>query len=99
MAFKLRFTQEADKNLKTMEKDKGLIKRLKAVLKALGYLEINPHHPGLNTHKYSSLSGKNNEEIFEAYAENNTSAAYRIFWHYGPAKEEITIMSIEPHPD
>ena len=98
MTFKLRFTQEADKNLKTIEKDKGLIKRLKAVLKALGYLEINPHHPGLNTHKYSSLSGKNNEEIFEAYAENNTSAAYRIFWHYGPGKNVITIIAITPHP-
>ncbi len=54
-------------------------KRLKAVRKTLGYLEINPRHPSLNTHKYSSFKGPNGEEIFEAYAENNTPAAYRIF--------------------
>ena len=37
-------------------------------------------------------------EIFEAYAENNTPAAYRIFWYYGPNKKEITILAITPHP-
>jgi hypothetical protein len=38
------------------------------------------------------------KEIFEAYAENNTPAAYRIFWCYGPEKDNITIISITPHP-
>jgi hypothetical protein len=54
-------------------------------------------HPGLKTHKFSSLSGPSGEEIFEAYAENNTPAAYRIFWFYGPGKKEITIIAITPH--
>ena len=31
-------------------------------------------------------------------AENNTPAAYRIFWFYGPGKKEITIIAITPHP-
>ncbi|MBM5781960.1 MAG: hypothetical protein FJ368_00885 [Pelagibacterales bacterium] len=75
-----------------------MAKRYKSVLKALAYLETNPKHPGLNTHKYSSLKGLNGEEIFEAYAENNTPAAYRIFWHYGPNKNMITIVAITPHP-
>ena len=98
MPFDLSFTDEADSNLRTLEEDKGLVKRLKAVRKALGYLEVNPRHPGLNAHKYSSLLGPNGEEVFEAYAENKTAAAYRIFWHYGPGKNAITIIAITPHP-
>jgi hypothetical protein len=98
MPFELKFTDEADENLRALEKNKGLVKYLRAVCKALGYLETNPRHPGLNTHKYSSLVGENGEEIFEAYAENKTAAAYRIFWHYGPGKNVITIISITSHP-
>lgn len=98
MSFSLKFTPEAASQLKDLEKDKGLKKRLKAVQKALGYLETNPRHPGLATHKYTSLHGENGEEIFEAYAQNQTSAAYRIFWFYGPGKKEITIVAITPHP-
>jgi hypothetical protein len=96
--FKLKFTLEAIKNLKDLEKSQSLKKRYKAALKALAYLEQNPKHPSLNTHKYSSLKGFNDEEIFEAYAENHTPGAYRIFWHYGPEKNVITIIAITPHP-
>lgn len=98
MTFELRFTDQADNDLTYLEKNVHLKKRLKAVRKALGYLETNPRHPSLNTHKYHSLQGKNGEEIFEAYAENNTAAAYRIFWHYGPEKKIITIIAITEHP-
>lgn len=98
MSFKLEFTDEASLQLKALEKDKGLLKRLKAVRKALGYLETNPRHSALNTHKFSSLRGPNEEEVIEAYAENNTPAAYRIFWFYGPGKNVITILAITPHP-
>lgn len=98
MSFALKFTEQAESDLKALEEDKSLLKRLKAVRKALGYLETNPCHPGINTHKYSALIGPNGEEIFEAYAENKTPAAYRIFWFYGPDKKEITIIAITPHP-
>lgn len=98
MPFTLKFTEQAEVDLKSLEEDKSLLKRLKAVRKALGYLETNPRHPGLNTHKYSALSGPSGEEIFEAYAENKTPAAYRIFWCYGPDKKEITIIAITAHP-
>jgi len=96
--FKLKFTTEAEYQLKKLEKNNSLQKRYKAVLKALSYLESNPKHPSLNTHKYTSIKGHNGEEIFEAYAENKTPAAYRIFWHYGPQKNVITIVTIVPHP-
>ncbi len=98
MTFTLRFTLQAEEDLQSLKADKALIKRLKAVHKALGYLETNPRHPGLNTHKYSAIIGPNGEEIFEAYAENKTPAAYRIFWFYGPDKKEITIIAITAHP-
>lgn len=94
----LLFTAEADRNLAALEQDKGLVKRLKAVRKALGYLETHPRHPSLNTHPFTSLQGAHGEKIFEAYAENKTPAAYRIFWHFGPGKEEITVIAITPHP-
>ncbi len=96
--FQLEFTTEAANQLKKLEKNHSLAKHHKAVLKALAYLENNPKHPSLNTHKYSSLKGHDGEEIFEAYAENKTPAAYRIFWHYGPKKNMITVLSIVPHP-
>ncbi len=98
MAFALQFTAQAESDLSSLESDPSLSKRFKAVRKALGYLEMNPRHPGLNTHKFSALTGPNGEEIFEAYAENQTPAAYRIFWFYGPDKKMITIIAITPHP-
>lgn len=94
----LRFTSIAKSQYENLSNNKELEKRFKSVNKALGYLENNPRHPSLNTHKYSSLVGENGEDIFEAYAENNTPQAYRIFWHYGPDKKQITIISIIPHP-
>ena len=98
MTFELLFTNQADDDLDSLEADVSLVKRLKAVRKALGLLETNPRHPGLNTHKFSSLKGPGGEEIFEAYAENKTPAAWRIFWYYGPDKKQITILAITPHP-
>jgi hypothetical protein len=78
---------------------------LAQVRKALGYLEIDPHHPGLHTHEFTSLMGANGEKVFEAYAQNNTPGAYRIFWHYGPDETKgkkrtpaITVVAITRHP-
>lgn len=96
--FEFCFTDLAKEQLKNLKQDKGLEKRYKAVLSAISKLQHNPRHPSLNTHTYESLHGLDGEKIFEAYAENNTPAAYRIFFHYGPGKKIITIYSIQPHP-
>lgn len=96
--FKLFFTERASADLDKLEQTQSLNKRLKAVRKALVYLETNPKHPGLNTHKFTALHTCDGDEMFEAYAENNTPAAYRIFWHYEPDKKQITIIAITPHP-
>ncbi len=98
MKFILVFSNDTVEVLKKLEQNKSLAKRFKAVQKALAYLSINPRHPSLNTHKYKEFSRANGEEIFEAYAENHTSGVYRIFWHYGPDKDTITILDITPHP-
>lgn len=98
MAFALLFTAQANADMDRLEGNKTHAKRLKSVRKALAMLQTNPRYPALNTHKYSAITGHNGEEIFEAYAENNTPAAYRIFWHYGPNKKSITIIAITAHP-
>jgi hypothetical protein len=96
--FVLHLTPEADTQLTELHRDPGHLKRFKAVSKTLRFLAANPRHPGLQTHKYTSLSGPSGEEVFEAYAEQNTPAAYRIFWHYGPKKGNITVVAITAHP-
>jgi hypothetical protein len=96
-SFKLAFTAEATAQLEQLEADRGLAKRLKAVQKALAFLQRDPRHPGLRTHKYSDARSPAGE-VFEAYAENQTASAYRIIWWYGPGHGTITILAIIPHP-
>lgn len=96
MKFKLKFTSEAKKSLAKLEKTDS--KKYKKVLKTLGLMQVNLRHPSLNTHKYDSISGLNGEEVFEAYVENKTSAAFRVFWYYGPNRDELTILAITAHP-
>jgi len=93
----LRFTSRAIKDLETLSRDGGLRKRFKSVQKALGLLETNPRHPSLRTHKFQTLQGPNSEPVFEAYAENRTLAAYRIFFYYG-SDDQIVIVAVTPHP-
>jgi hypothetical protein len=95
--FTLKFTPEALKQLEKLEQDKSLTKRLKAVRKTLGLMETNLRHPSLRTHEYTSLTRVFGWKVFEAYAESNTPAAYRILWHYGPKEDEITVLTITRH--
>jgi hypothetical protein len=98
MPFEIKLSTRGANDLRSLTENPTLSKRLKAVRKTLGLLETNPRHPGLNTHKYSDIAGPNGEDVFEAYAENNTPGAYRVFWIYGPGKDAITIIAITPHP-
>ena len=72
----------------------------KQVHKCVSLLAENPRHPGLQTHEFRSLEHpfNPNEKVFEAYAQNRTPGAYRVFWCYGPLTGEITIIAITPHP-
>ena len=78
-------------------RQEGLFKQIH---KAVRLLLNNPKHPSLNTHKFESLQSPfdENAAVFEAYAQNDTPGAYRIFWCYGPGRGEMTIIAITPHP-
>jgi len=96
--FDIYLTDAARDQLERLKKDRGLEKRYHAVKKTIHFLSENPRHKSLQTHEFTSLIGPNGEKIFEAYAEQSTPAAYRIFWYYGPDKKQITIIAITPHP-
>jgi hypothetical protein len=98
MKFELVFTEHADQQMDELENAKDKKNILKAVNKVLGFMETNLRHHSLQTHKYDAIRGPNKEDVFESYAQNKTPGAYRIFWHYGPGKNKITILEISPHP-
>jgi hypothetical protein len=102
---KLTFTPTADKQLSTLENDPSQAAVCKQVKKALGFLETNLRHQSLSSHEFTSLLGANGEKIFEAYAQNNTPGAYRIFWLFGPDEFSggkrtavMTAVAITQHP-
>ena len=105
MPRRLKFTPTANQQLTALEGDSARTSVCRQVKKTLGFLELNPRHPGLHSHEFVSLVGANGEKIFEAYAQNNTPGAYRVFWHYGPDEVSekkrvsvLTIVAITPHP-
>jgi len=67
--FDILLTDEAREQLSVLKTDRGLLKRYKAVKKALQFLATNPRHPGLKTHEFTSLKGPKGEKVFEAYAD------------------------------
>lgn len=91
------FENRQKKKEKKSTKQEGLFKQ---VYKTISFLSQNPKHPSLKTHEYDSIPHPYNskDKVFEAYAQNQTSGAYRVFWCYGPNKNEITIIAITPHP-
>lgn len=101
----VRLQQDAQASLQNRQKNKktkatkveGLFKQ---VDKCVRLLLANPKHSGLNTHEYDSIEHpyRKGEKVFEAYAQNQTPGAYRVFWCYGPAKGEVTLIAITPHP-
>jgi hypothetical protein len=106
MLYKLRFTSTADDQLTKIENDNALDGVLKQIRKTLGYLETNLRAKSLQTHEFESLTRRYGQKVFEAYVQQNTSAAYRVFWHYGPDEKDkkgkrvpiITVIAITPHP-
>lgn len=78
-------------------KAEGLFKQVE---KCIRLLLANPKHPGLRTHAYASIQNPFDptKKVFEAYVQNRTPGAYRLFWCYGPASGQITILAITPHP-
>jgi len=105
MKRRLIFQPEAQIQLRSLAVDpakKGLYKQL---LKTLALLEANTRHPSLKTHRYFGLTGPSGEPVWEAYVQNRTPEAYRVFFCYGPDIIEgenrqavITLLKLTPHP-
>ena len=98
--FSVVFTRSAQEELNHLEDSPryaGLVKQIK---KTVGCLQTNPRHPSLQTHVFHSLKHPydSDEKVFEAYVQQQTPAAYRLFWCYGPEKRQLTIIAITPHP-
>jgi hypothetical protein len=96
--FELEWTDEAKATYIHLKSDASQKKRYKAVKKTIRFLAENPRHKSLQTHQFFSLRDPNGEKVFEAYAEQKTPAAYRVFWFYGPSRGKVTIFAITPHP-
>jgi hypothetical protein len=95
-ALAARANRQTKKQTKS-SKQEGLFKQVHG---AIAKLQQDPRHPGLQTHEYNDIPNPydKKQKVFEAYAQNKTPGAYRIFWCYGPGKQQITIMAITPHP-
>lgn len=96
--FEIQWTSEAETTYAQLKKGASQKARYEAVKKTIRLLADNPRHNSLQTHVFTSLLGPNGEKVFEAYAQQNTPAAYRVFWYYGPSKGIITVFAITPHP-
>jgi hypothetical protein len=79
--------------------DKDEEKFFKKFVKVLGFLQENPLHNSLRSHEIEPLTRRYGFKVFQSYVENNTPAAGRIFWAYGPNRGEITVLGVEPHPE
>jgi len=99
MSDRLLFTPEADAQFRELETRADSAAACKAVKKALGYMEANLRHPSLHTHVFTTLKGPQGQKVFESYAQNRTSGAYRIFWYYGAEDGTIVIAAIVRHPE
>lgn len=78
------------------KKDAELYKKWGSAIKKLA---MNPQYPSLKSHEIEPLSKRYGMKVWESYLENNRSGARRMFWVYGPNKEDITIIGLEPHPE
>lgn len=88
--------QSSYRNGTISKKDEELYKKWGNALKKLSN---DPKYPSLNTHEITSLSRRYGMKVWQSYLENKKSGARRMYWVYGPGKNDITIIGLEPHPE
>ena len=67
--------------------------------KAMRLLSQDPSYPSLHTHDIEPLTKRYGIKVWQSYLENNTCRAMRMYWVYGPDRQDITIIGLEPHPE
>ena len=87
---------DKNKNNTLSSDEKKIFKKL---VKTIKLLEINPSYNSLQTHEIEELTERYGMKVWQSYMENRTPRASRIYWVYGPNKNDITIIGLEPHPD
>jgi hypothetical protein len=97
---RLEFSDSAREVMQSLQRDPSQFARLKSVRAALAKMECNLRHPGLRSHEFKGSQCPHGDKLFEAYAQNNTPGAFRIFWCYmpKPAVDAILIVAITSHP-
>ena len=88
-----------EKKYKEQTANKNELKLFKLLVSCFLILSNDPRYPGLCTHDIDALTRRYGERVWQSYLENNKPAAGRIFWIYGPDKNDITIIGLEPHPN
>lgn len=78
------------------KKDRELYKKWGNALKKLSE---DPMYPSLRSHEIEDLSRRYGMKVWQSYLENKKSGARRMYWVYGPDRQEITIIGLEPHPE
>jgi hypothetical protein len=88
---------------KTINKNETRL--FKQITKAINLLSTNPKHNGLSSHEINILTIRFSKKtghkcrVWQSYLQNNTPSAGRLYWCYGPGKNDITIIGLEPHPE
>jgi hypothetical protein len=93
---RLEMSSGATEQLASLQMRRDLEVQYKAVMKALKYLEENPKHNSLNSHKYLHMTGPNGEALYSAAGGNGALRPYRILWYYG-SDGKIIVHGIYPH--
>ena len=75
------------------------VKIHKLLRKTFLQISTNPKYPGLHTHEIDALTFRYGVKVFQSYCEKRNPRAMRVYWVYGPVKDYITIIGVEPHPN
>jgi hypothetical protein len=73
--------------------------RYRKLLKAFSQLETDPTYPKLRSRPVQGASPTDwGKPVWFADVENNTPAAWRMIWAYGPGAHQISVLWVGPHP-
>lgn len=93
------FWNDLTEKISSGKASKNEVRLYNLIGKAMVLLAANPRHPSLQSHEIDVLTARYGVKVWCSYLQNNTPAAGRLFWAYGPGKGDITIVAIEPHPN
>ena len=93
------FWDNLEQKIKAKSASKKEIELFKKLVSCFKKLSTDPRYPSLCTHDIEALTKRYDLKVWESYVENNKPAAERIFLVYGPGREDITVIGLEPHPN